>query len=354
MKKKRILITGASGLVGTNAAHYFLQQGFDVRILTRKSSVPETRLKSECEILFGDLTDNEAVNKAVKDCDYVLHAASQVHDTGITMEQYLNVNYEGTKNIADACLRNNVQKLVYISTASIINGGEQHCPATELNDFELVHLNSGYLYSKYLAHQYILEQVTKQGLPAVILSPGFVLGAFDMKPSSGRLLLHAHNKKLLLVPPGRKHYVHVQDVVTAIAASIEKAAIGAHYLICNEGFSYKGFYNKLNHLVHQNSLIIVIPKWMLLFFGVLGSLFNLLFKKKVALTYEAAYMLCLENYYSNKKSRDELGLRYHPTERIIADAVGWFAKNGRWKTKTKDGVTGQHTPISDSRLLPVR
>ncbi|HTN47128.1 MAG TPA: NAD-dependent epimerase/dehydratase family protein [Flavipsychrobacter sp.] len=336
MKKRRILITGASGLVGTNAAHYFLQQGFDVRILTRKSSVPETRLKSGCEMLIGGLTDKEAVNRATKDCDYVLHAASQVHDTGISMQQYLRVNYEGTKNIADACLKNNVRKLIYISTASLVNGGKKHCPATELNDFELVHLNSGYLYSKYLAHQYILEQVAKQGLPAVILSPGFVLGAFDMKPSSGKLLLHAHNRKLLWVPPGRKHYVHVQDVVTAIATSIEKAEIGAHYLICNEGFSYKAFYNKLNHLVHQNSFIIVIPKWILLFLGILGSLVNLFFRQKVALTYEAAYMLCLENYYSNKKSCDELELHYQSTERIIVDAVGWFANIGRWKTKTQE------------------
>src|SRR5699024_8898994 len=124
---------------------------------------------------------------------YVVHAASITQQWGVSYDEYRRINILGTQNVVQACLSLSIKKLVYISTANTIGPGTKHKPGSELNAFSLLHLNSGYINTKYIAQQYVQEQIEHSGLPAVILNPTFMIGPYDLKPSSGQLILYGLN-----------------------------------------------------------------------------------------------------------------------------------------------------------------
>src|SRR5690606_32470130 len=100
----------------------------------------------------------------VQGCGFVIHAAAITDQWSVSYDAYERVNFHGTRNIAEACLRFGVKKLVYVSTSNVFGPGGPSDPATELDGFTLFTARSDYITTKYLAQQYILEQVEQQKL----------------------------------------------------------------------------------------------------------------------------------------------------------------------------------------------
>jgi len=324
---KKVLITGGNGFLGSNTARELFRRGYEVKLMMRSSAATDVIDDIPCEIYYGDISHPADVMKAVEGCDYVVHTASVTEQWGISAEQYQQVNYRGTVNVVEACLRHGVKKLIHISTANTIGPGDQYKPATELSSFTLTHINSGYISSKYIAQQYVLEQAERRGLPAVILNPTFMIGAYDSKPSSGKLILHGMNKKLVFYPPGGKNFVSVQNVTAGIASALEYGKVGECYLLAGENLSYKDFFALLNKVSGQKPVLIRIPGWLLKIFGIMGTLLGMVSNSANKLNYSSAYMLCLHNYYSGKKSERELGMVYMSAEKAIGNALKWFREN---------------------------
>lgn len=334
--RKKVLITGANGLLGSNAARALYRTGYDLKLMIRPTADIRGMADIPCELFYGNITSPEEVAEAVKGCDYVVHTASVTGQWGVTFQEYKAINIDGTKNIVEACLSAGIQKLVYISTANTIGPGNKNKPGIELNAFSLFHLNSGYINSKYIAQQYVLEQTEKNKLPAVILNPTFMIGPYDTKPSSGQIIFHGLNKKLLFYPPGGKNFVQVEDVCSGIASALKTGTPGNIYLIAGENLTYKEFFSLLNKVTGQKSLMIRIPPLLLKLAGILSSLFQKITGITTRLSYSSAYMLCLYNYYSGRKSERELNIQYSSTETALRTALDWFREN-KYLTKTPKG-----------------
>jgi nucleoside-diphosphate-sugar epimerase len=136
-------------------------------------------------------------------------------------------------------------------------------------------------------------------------------------------------KKVIFYPPGGKNFVHVEDVANGIIRCIEKGMNGEKYILANENLSYKDFFIKLNQIAKQKSVMIKLPRTILIGIGFLGELLRSLgFKSSLSLV--NMKMLCTNNFYSNKKSLTHLGMKYRPVEYAISDALNYFKKN---KTK---------------------
>lgn len=326
-KNKKILITGANGFLGSNVARELFRKGYEVKLMIRPSADVSVISDIPAEIFYGDICKEEEVMKAVEGCDFVIHTASVTGQWGITFKAYEEVNVTGTKNIVKACLAHQIERLIHISTANTIGPGTRNKPGTELNSFALLHVNSGYINSKYIAQQYVLEQVERAKLPAVIINPTFMIGEYDAKPSSGKLILHGINKRLVFYPPGGKNFVHIKDVCSGIISALEIGKIGDCYLMAGENLSYKEFFNLLNKVSGQHPILIRIPEFVLKMAGIIGTLSGIFTPAPRKLTYSSAYMLCLSNYYSGKKSERELMLKYTPIEDAIAHALKWFREN---------------------------
>ncbi len=322
----KVLITGASGLLGGNLVLYMLQQQFDIRILVRKNSDLKTIQNLPIEVHYGNISNKENINNAIKGCDYVIHAASLTSQYGVKAQEYYDINVEATKIIALACLEHKIKRLIYISTANTIGCGTKDNPGTELNAFGLSKINSGYVNSKYLALQMIQEMVQQQHLPAIIISPTFMIGAHDTKPSSGQLLLHALNKKLLVFPQGGKSFVHVLDVCNSIVQALTKGTIGEQYLIAGENLSYGEFYGIVDCLVNKKTRKIIIPRYVLISIGHVSSFFEWMSNRTFKLNYTTAYLLSQDNYYSGEKAKRDLEIEYNSISTAVFDALEWFKK----------------------------
>jgi dihydroflavonol-4-reductase len=324
---KKVLITGANGFLGIHLAREFFRLGYQIKIFVRPGADLRGLAQIPLEISYGRIDNPEQVSQAVQGCQIVIHAASITDQWGIGFEEYERINFKGTRNIVEACLQHQVKKMIHVSTANTIEPGTKKQPATELNGFSLFKANSGYINTKYLAQQYVLEQVQARQLPAIIVNPTFIIGPFDLKPSSGKLLLYGLNKKLLLYPPGGKNFVYVQDVCQGIINALAIGKAGNCYLLAGHNLTYGEFFRLLNTISKARPVMIKIPALLLKLAGMMGSLKGMITGKAGKLTYSSAWLLCLDNYYSGKKSETELLVQYTPMEKAVTQAWTWFKEN---------------------------
>lgn len=327
MKRQKVLITGASGFLGANLARQLCRMQYDVRVLVRLNANLSSITDVPCEIWYGNIDNRRDVMDAVTGCDIVIHSAAITDQWNTGFETYERINFTGTQYICEACIEQQISRLIYVSTANTIGPGSKKEPGTELNGFTLFHAGSGYINSKYLAQQYVLEQVQKKQLPAVIVNPTFMIGPEDRKPSSGQIMLYGLNKKILFYPPGGKNFVYIEDVCNGIVNAIHQGRTGECYLLAGHNLSYGEFFRMVNKLADEPKLMIRIPAFVLKAGGLIGSLRKKLTGKSVRLTYANAYMLCLDNYYSAKKAQRELSMPITPMLVAVSHTLEWFKKN---------------------------
>ncbi|MCW3467186.1 NAD-dependent epimerase/dehydratase family protein [Chitinophaga nivalis] len=324
---KKILVTGANGFLGSNLTRELYRLGYDVRILVRRGADLTGVTDIPCEVFFGNIDNKADVMLAVTGCQAVVHTAAITDQWAISFEAYERINYIGTQYIVEACLEQRTEKLIYVSTANTMAPGSKAQPGNELNGFTLFHANSGYINTKYLAQQYVLEQVERKQLPAVIVNPTFMIGPNDIKPSSGKLLLYGLHKKVLFYPPGGKNFVYINDVCQGIVNALDNGKVGDCYLLAGDNLSYKEFFQLLGKVAKESRLMIRIPVWVLKLAGLLGSLKERMGGRSGKLNYTAAYLICLDNYYTGKKSVRELKVTYTPMEDAVRKALTWFKEH---------------------------
>ena len=167
---KNVLVTGGTGFIGSNLAVALLREGCYVRILRRQDSDLRAIGNAEVEHCIGDIRNIESLRSAVKGCDTVFHTAAMVSYWRKERELMYDVNIRGTRNVVQACLEANVQKLVHTSSVAAIGYPENGGLSDENNVFNWEPYDVGYRISKHEAEAEIFLGV-KLGLPAVMVNP---------------------------------------------------------------------------------------------------------------------------------------------------------------------------------------
>jgi dihydroflavonol-4-reductase len=185
--------------------------------------------------------------------------------------------------------------------------------------------------SKYEAQMLVMDFVKNYNLPAIVVNPTFMLGKYDIKPSSGQLPLMAWGKQVMPCPPGGKNFIHVNDVASGIIQSIRQGKPGNCYLMGNENLSYQEFFRKMKAVCGFPKHLIPIPGAWIMAAGQAGSLYERLSGKISRLNHANAPLLCAGNYYTARKAIKELQLPQTPIEQAISDALEWFEAYGYLK-----------------------
>lgn len=324
---KRVLVTGANGLLGANVVRQLSSEGYMVRAMVRKGYDPVSLKGAECEIFEGEITDIIDVLEAVSKCDYVVHSAAQTSQFPSNLEAYTKTNIDATKILIEVCKFFRIKKFVFVSTANCFTNGSLEKPGTESSGFMPWLKGSGYAYSKYLAQEEVLHEVKENSFPAVVVNPTFMIGPYDSKPSSGKLLLYAFKNKLLFYPPGGKSFVDVNYAAKAIGNAISEGTIGECYLLAGENLTYKGFFREVGKLSGKRKILIPIPKQLLFGIGKLTDTLQRYFSIALPLNSVNAQLLGLDNYFSNYKAQTELGLKKTEINKSIELALNWFNHN---------------------------
>ncbi len=323
----KVLVTGANGLLASNLVRELLQSGYEVRGMVRESSNLLSLKKVDVELFKGEITNQADVRKAFAGCEVVVHAAANTSQWPTNYEAYKRINVDATHLILDEAIRRNVERFIFVSSANAFDPGSKEEPGTEDSSFSLKG-KSGYMMSKQVAQNLVLDEFRRSGLPAVVVNPTFMLGKYDAKPSSGQIILMAHQKSLMAYPSGGKNFVHVADTARGIVNAISRGTAGECYLLAGENLSYREFFEKVR-LVHGHPQRLVrIPRAAICLAGNLGSLYETLSGKPAKLNSVNARLLCTDNYYSSDKAIRELDMPQTPVNKAIEDALEWFSQYG--------------------------
>lgn len=318
---KKVFVTGATGLLGTNVILKLLQDGYSVIALVRQKSKYLGKENENLILIEGCLAFD--LSPYLTNIDCIIHIAAETNQNLIRYEEYKKVNYDATKKLlaqAEAC---RVKRLLFISSANTIGYGIKDQPGDEKESQKYPFTDSLYAQSKLNAEKHLLEN--RKNTEVVILNPTFMIGAYDTRPSSGKLILWAWKKKLIFYPKGGKNFVHAEDAANGVVKAMEKGKNGEKYLLADENLSYQQFFEKINRIAGQNPRMIPIPNTILSVLGWIGDLLRLL-NVSTALCTSNMKALQIKNYYSNQKSVAELGLHYQSVDKAIEDAIDYFTK----------------------------
>lgn len=326
---KKVLVTGANGLLGANVVRQLSAMGYQAKAMVRKGSNALSLEGAEYELYEGKITNKKDVFEAVSDCDYVIHSAAQTALAASNLEAFIETNVEATRLIIDACKHFNIKRFIFVSTANCFTNGTIDNPGNETSGFMPWLKGSGYAYSKYLAQQEVLLNAVNHAFPAIVVSPTFLIGPYDAKPSSGKLLLHGYKNRIVFYPPGGKSFIDVECAAKAICSALTKGRIGESYLLAGRNMSYKEFFRIVEKQSGQRKILIQIPYTLLSILGKTSNLIEKLFSFSLPLNAVNARLLSLDNYFSNKKAVSELGLEDTDVGDAVASGVDWFKRNGR-------------------------
>lgn len=326
---KKVCVTGATGLLGTNVILKLLQNGYSVTALVRQKSSWLGEENENLKLVEADLLCDISVYLTDMDC--IIHVAAETRQNLIRYDEYRKVNYEAVVNLFTHAELMGVKKFLFVSTANTLGFGNTAFLGSEKAPQIYPFTHSLYAQSKLEAEEYLLKN--SKNTDVIIVNPTFMIGAYDSKPSSGKIIFWVWKKKLIFYPKGGKNFVHVEDAANGIVNAVEKGKNGEKYLLANENLSYREFFKKVNRITRQNPIMIPIPNKLLSFLGLIGDVLRK-FKIKTDLSSSNMKALQISNYYSNQKSIEELGVQYQPIDKAIKDAVQYFIENPVKNKKT--------------------
>jgi len=322
----RTLVTGATGLVGNNVTRHLVAHGEQVRVLARPSSDLQTLDGLNVEIILGDITDKSAVRTAVHEVDRVIHAAGHIH-FGRTQHALSHaVNVRGTRYIARAANEFQVP-LVHISTVDALGAGKPNQPADEETSYVPKPRECAYVRSKRAAEAIVRAEVNR-GLCAVIINPGLMLGPWDWKPSSARMLLSVAQQNPLVAPAGGITVCDIRDVTTAIVAAFEHGQPGRNYICAGENITFFTLWQQIADLVGSRRPLMPAGPLMRWVGAAAGDLVTLVTGREPIVNSASVKMSTLYHYYRYDRANRELGYDTRPLQESLSDTWQWLLEHG--------------------------
>jgi dihydroflavonol-4-reductase len=325
-----ILVTGSSGFVGRRLVERLIDSRPGDKIaafLLPSEAVPEP-FAGKVEILRGDLRDPVAVRRAIEGRDLVFHVAGFISywilDSGIMKD----VNVGGVKAIVDACLEFKVKRLIHVSSVGAVGFHPDGSPADEDTPFNWPE-SLGYMTTKRDGQKIVQDAVRERGLDAVIVNPASVMGPGDPVPGTAHNRLYAD----MYAKPfffgtfgGGLAVVDVRDLVETILAAADKGGKGQAYLSVGANVPYSRVLELMARSAGKRFIPFVAPSFALVAAGWMAETISRLTRKRPLITVAYGRLSSWTAYYSNEKSRRELGVAYRPLEETIADGCGYYER----------------------------
>jgi dihydroflavonol-4-reductase len=325
---KKIFVTGADGLLGSNLVRELVARGYSVRGFVQRDRSTQTLSGLNIEVCFGDLLDPASVMQAVAGCDAVIHAAALTTVWPSRSQIVRAVNIEGTRHVLDAARVHHVSRMVYISSASAFGFGTKADPGTESNEYISHKYGLDYIDSKREAQMMVLA-AAREGMPCVVVNPTFMFGAYDSGQGPAAMILALAQGKLPGHTLGGRNFICVRDAATAIANALTMGSVGECYLLGNENLSYAEIFARIAAVTGAKAPGIAMPSSLMCAFGWCSQIVAGLSGRKPTVSYPMARISCDGQYYSSAKARNELCLPQTPIEVGITEAFEWLKLNGR-------------------------
>lgn len=322
-----VLVTGASGFVGSAVARALVARGEEVRVLVREGS-PRTNLADlDCRVVVGDMRDRQSMTSAMAGVRYLFHVAADYRLWARDPEEIVRNNLEGARAVMEAARETGVERIVYTSSVAALKP-LAGVAADETSRHSEETAIGAYKRSKLVAER-LVERMAGEGLPVVIVSPSTPIGPRDVKPTpTGRVIVQAANGRMPAFVDTGLNLVHVDDVALGHLLALKKGRIGENYILGGEDVRLRDMLGIIAHLVGRKPARLQLPRGPLYPLALGAEAMARLSGKEPFLTRDALKMSKHHMFFSSAKAKSELGFSARPYAKGIEDALNWFRQTG--------------------------
>jgi len=332
----QVLVTGATGFLGTHIVRRLLARGDSVRCLVRQPNSLVEGLDVElvsAPLVPRDRGEQDDLLRAVDGCEGIFHVAG-VFDVGPDGHRAMrDVHVFGTRALCEAAVRTGARRLVLCSSSITVGFGSRAAPGDEQTplDATAAYGATGPLRSYHdTKRQGELLATGWPGLEVIVVNPDYVVGAYDVKPTSGQLILAMARHFVPFWPRGGKCFIDAGDCAQAHLAAMDRGVPGRRYLLGNDNLSYREFMGIIAEVTGQRPPVAPLPDLALRLAARAGELGQRVDPHRFAGTDRRVLMsMQQERYRSGARARAELGMPATPLRESVQAAWRWFREQGR-------------------------
>jgi dihydroflavonol-4-reductase len=325
----KLLVTGASGLVGGNLVRLLLEQGRQVRALVHSDERAMADL--DVETVQADVRDLQSLERAMVGIQVVYHLAGSISLRMDSGSQVKAINELGTRNVVAACRNSNVQRLVHFSSIEAVRQQPLDQPLDENRPLidegrtasSLAHIPP-YDVSKAQGEREVRAGIAA-GLDAVIIRPTAMIGPYDFKPSYlGQALIQLAQGKIPALVRGGFNWVDVRDVAMGAMHAEQSALAGACYVLGGHWHTICEVAGLAAGFTHRAAPPIAVPLWLADLFSPVMLRLARVNGSQPIYTHATLTALRANRNVSSARAERELGYTSRPLEQTVRDSLAWF------------------------------
>ena len=322
-----ILVTGATGLVGSHLLVQLLQENEEVKALFRSEKQIEkvknvftfynqTALFDKINWVKGDITDIPSLEIAFENVTHVYHCAALISFDPSDEDELRKINIEGTANVVNCCIDFGIKKLCHVSSiAALGNPKEYETTITEETEWNPEELHSDYAITKYGAEMEVWRG-HQEGLEVVIVNPGVIFGyGFPKKGSD--VIIQSVKKGLSFYTNGNIGIVSVEDVTKCMIQLMKSSINGERYTLVGENISTKDLLDFIAEELKLKKPTIEASKWMTSFAWRMDWLISKLLNRKRKLTRSTANASHTATTFDTSKIEAALNFTFQKKESYL-------------------------------------
>jgi dihydroflavonol-4-reductase len=323
-----VVITGASGFIGSAVARSLIEEGFRVRALVRPGSRRDHLIASSVEIVEGSIADPVSVRAAIASSRYLVHVAADYRLWARDPSEIFAANLGGTRVVMEEAKRANVERVVYTSSVATVQPAKDGTPADERAFMPESAASGAYQRSKIMAEGLVREMIA-QGLPAVIVNPATVIGPRDARPTpTGKIIIAAAMGRIPAFVDTGLNLVHVDDVARGHVAALRRGRIGERYILGGENVRFGRMLTDIAALSGRRPPRLRIPWYTALPVAWVAEATSRFTGREPLATLEGVRHARERMFFSTTKAEQELDVRARSYMEALADALAWFRSAG--------------------------
>ena len=328
----KVLVTGASGFVGSAVAAKLVERGFSVRALVRATS-PRSHLAGlDLDYVQGDLRDAETIRPAMAGVRYLFHVAADYRLWARDRNEIVVNNVTGTRVMMEEALRAGVERIVYTSSVATLAVQRDGTSVDETVPLEELKAIGAYKRSKVAAERLVERMIAQQGLPAVIVNPSTPIGPRDVKPTpTGRIIVEAARGRMPAFVDTGLNLVHVDDVAQGHLAALDRGKIGERYILGGQNVQLSEMLTVIANLIGRRPPRVRLPRSAIVPLALAAETIARFTGREPFVTMDALRMSKYRMFFTAAKAERDLGFTARPFTDALTDAIRWFRDAGHLK-----------------------
>ncbi len=328
----RVLVTGATGFIGSAVTRNLLTRGQEVVALVEPGADTANLEGLDVKQVVGDLRRADDVRQVVSGCRAVFHVAALYRFWARDPSAFYAINVDGTRNVLGAATEAGVERLVYTSTVGTLgleNVTDGSTAADERSYPDVRHLYGSYKRSKYVAEHEVLRAAA-EGLPVSLIMPTFPLGPGDRAPTpTGQLVLDYLNGRVPGFVNTILNVAHVDDVAEGQVLALERGRNGRSYILGGENLTLEQLLGELAAITGLPRARIKVPRAVSLAVAAVSeTIEGRILHRHPSIPLEAARMSTSQMAFDVSRAKDELGYAPRPAIEALEASARWFVDSG--------------------------